>query len=164
MSMAITEDTSLLDAFMARDDLFDRLVRLDAKLSKFYRVLVNEEVAGRLTLGDAAAILGIAADDLARLARGEDVETLRHDPAPRDRLEVLDVEDVAVLDTRPIFERGFEPLPAILDAVEALAPDQGLLVQAPFHPVPLRRFLARRGYASVARERGGAWEIIFAKP
>ncbi len=66
------------------------------------------------------------------------------------------------LDVRPILGRGGEPLGAIMEAVAALAPGQGLRLLAPFKPVPLFHVLGQRGFEPAAHEIGnGDWEVIF---
>ncbi len=65
-------------------------------------------------------------------------------------------------DVRPLLERGTEPLPTILERIEALEPDHGLFVIAPFLPSPLIELLAGRGFASkVEHNPGGMWIIYF---
>ncbi|MFW6028073.1 MAG: hypothetical protein ACOC9Q_00920 [bacterium] len=132
MTVGFTQQSRLFDAFMAREDLFDRLLAHDCGFAKFHRVLTDEAIARRLTIADAAAVLGIAADDLVALAEGRDPESLRIVPAPADREEALAPgTPVVVVDTRPVFEEGREPLVALLDAAEALTPDESLEVLAP---------------------------------
>lgn len=66
------------------------------------------------------------------------------------------------LDVRPILETGGEPLGAIMSAVAALGPDQGLRLLAPFKPVPLFDLLGARGFRHRATEiEGGDWEVVF---
>ncbi|MGX8012370.1 DUF2249 domain-containing protein [Mesorhizobium sp. ORM8.1] len=66
------------------------------------------------------------------------------------------------LDVRPILAQGGEPFGAIMEAVAALAPGQGLRLLAPFKPVPLFHVLTQRGFEPLAREIGnGDWEVIF---
>ncbi len=70
--------------------------------------------------------------------------------------------DLVDLDVRPILEAGGEPLGAIMAAVSALGPDQGLRLLAPFKPVPLFELLAGRGFRHQATEiAGGDWEVLF---
>ena len=66
------------------------------------------------------------------------------------------------LDVRPILREGGEPFGAIMAAVAALAPGQGLRLTAPFQPVPLYQVLGARGFEPAAREIGnGDWEVLF---
>src|SRR5690606_16520678 len=66
------------------------------------------------------------------------------------------------LDVRPILRQGGEPFSAIMEAVAALAPGQGLRLLATFKPLPLFQVLSARGFESSSREIGnGDWEVIF---
>ena len=165
---AFSASASWADALMRREDLFDRLVDLDGTTARFQRVLLAEHIAPRLSLDDVAAMLGIEAGDLVRLADGDDPSRLTDteeaelptegpppaDAAPPDRL----------VDTRPIFDSGQEPLPVILDEAEQVPPGGTLLLIAPFHPLPLRRLLRRRGFASTAwPDADACWHVAFTR-
>ena len=66
------------------------------------------------------------------------------------------------LDVRPILRGGGEPFEKIMQAVNALAPDQGLRLYATFKPLPLFQVLGSKGFAHEAREiEGGDWEVLF---
>jgi hypothetical protein len=65
-------------------------------------------------------------------------------------------------DLRPLLEKGREPLPEILKRVEALKPEQGLVIVAPFLPSPLIERLGSEGFASkFERVQGGEWVVYF---
>lgn len=51
-----------------------------------------------------------------------------------------------VLDVRAVLRAGGEPFSAIMDALKALAPGQGLAIRAIFEPRPLFGLLAARGF------------------
>jgi uncharacterized protein (DUF2249 family) len=66
------------------------------------------------------------------------------------------------LDVRPILRGGGEQFQAIMEAVSALAPGQGLRLLATFKPQPLFGLMEGRGFDHAAREIGnGDWEVIF---
>jgi hypothetical protein len=66
------------------------------------------------------------------------------------------------LDVRPILAEGIEPLSKIRQTVNALGPDEGLSVNAPFLPSPLIERLGREGFQSrVERQLGGGWTVHF---
>lgn len=66
------------------------------------------------------------------------------------------------LDVRPVLKAGGEPFGAIMAAVSALAPDQGLRLLATFEPRPLFAVLGARGYAHEAtRLADGDWQVLF---
>jgi hypothetical protein len=65
-------------------------------------------------------------------------------------------------DVRPMLARGVEPFPDIFKRVNALGPDEGLLVVAPFLPSPLVERLNGSGFASKVEKSGGAdWLVYF---
>lgn len=66
------------------------------------------------------------------------------------------------LDVRPILKEGGEPFPAIMQAVQALEPGEGLRLLATFRPTPLLSVMARRGYEAEVNELAeGDWEVLF---
>lgn len=66
------------------------------------------------------------------------------------------------LDVRPILRNGGEPFHAIMEAVQSLAPGEGLRLLATFQPAPLYKVMASRGFAHAVREiEGGDWEVLF---
>ena len=74
-------------------------------------------------------------------------------------------EDPLFLDVRPLLKAGEQPMPAILDAVDRLAPGQALRLCAPFRPDPLLRMLERRGFtATVDMQETGDCLVLFTPP
>ena len=66
------------------------------------------------------------------------------------------------VDVRSMIAKGAEPFSRIRTAVEALRPDEGLSVVAPFLPSPLIERLGSEGFSSrVARQEDGAWITYF---
>jgi len=71
-------------------------------------------------------------------------------------------EDFAELDVRPMLKDGGEPFQAIMSAVDALRPGQGLKLFAPFRPQPLYGVMSNRGFDhEVIEAEGGDFEIRF---
>lgn len=65
-------------------------------------------------------------------------------------------------DVRELVRRGVEPFPEIRKRVDALKPDEGLIIVAPFLPSPLVEKLSSEGFASkVERGAGADWIIYF---
>jgi len=65
------------------------------------------------------------------------------------------------LDVRPILARGVEPFSRIRETVDALQPDEGLSVIAPFLPSPLIEKLASEGFQSRVERHSGSWITHF---
>lgn len=164
MTASMTPGSALFDALMAREDMFDRLIALDPRLAKFHRVLVDEHTARRLTLADAAAMLGIHCRDLMDLANGRDLEALSAvADASEDCRNLAETRPTEVVDACALFETGHEPLPAILDAADRTPLSEAFAVTAPFDPVPLRRLMSGRGYATWTQTHDGLWRVTFMK-
>jgi hypothetical protein len=65
-------------------------------------------------------------------------------------------------DVRDLIRRGIEPFPEIWQRVNALGPDDGMIVVAPFLPSPLVEKLTGEGFASkVERGQGSDWMVYF---
>jgi uncharacterized protein (DUF2249 family) len=65
-------------------------------------------------------------------------------------------------DVRDLLRGGIEPFPEIFQRVNALKPDEGLIVVAPFLPSPLIERLGGEGFASkVERGSGSDWIVYF---
>ena len=65
-------------------------------------------------------------------------------------------------DVRDLLRRGVEPLPEIRRRVDALSPDAGLIIVAPFLPSPLIEKLGSEGFRSkVERGQGADWIVYF---
>ena len=66
------------------------------------------------------------------------------------------------LDVRPILAKGVEPFSRIRQTIDALGPDEGLSVIAPFLPSPLIEELGSEGFESrVECQVGGGWTVHF---
>ena len=65
-------------------------------------------------------------------------------------------------DVRDLIRQGIEPFPEIHARVEALPPDEGVIIVAPFLPSPLVEKLESEGFASkVERGQGSNWLVYF---
>ena len=65
-------------------------------------------------------------------------------------------------DVREILSRGVEPFPEIRKRVDALKPEEGLIVVAPFLPSPLIEKMNSEGFQSkLERGNGADWIIYF---
>ena len=65
-------------------------------------------------------------------------------------------------DVREILSQGVEPFPEIRKRVDALKPEEGLIVVAPFLPSPLIEKLNSEGFQSkLERGNGADWIIYF---
>ena len=66
------------------------------------------------------------------------------------------------LDVRPLLAKGQEPFPEIRKFVDALKPNEGLIVVAPFLPSPLAEKFQSEGFVSkIERGSGADWIVYF---
>ncbi len=112
-SVMATADTTLLDAWMAREDVFDAFLAYNHAFKEFNRVLRGEEIAATLTLGDVAVMAHSPVEDLVAIANGSDPEPAPTLPMQGDEerpawMDGIDLTGVVTVDTRPIFESGHE--------------------------------------------------------
>jgi Uncharacterized conserved protein (DUF2249) len=65
-------------------------------------------------------------------------------------------------DVREVMRRGAEPFPEVRKRVDALKPQEGLVVVAPFLPSPLIELLTGEGFKTkVERASGADWIVYF---
>lgn len=65
-------------------------------------------------------------------------------------------------DVREIIRKGGEPFPEIRRRVDALRPDEGLIIVAPFLPSPLVEKLESEGFHSkIERGQLSDWLVYF---
>ncbi len=75
---------------------------------------------------------------------------------------MLPLDKFKRFDVRDLISHGVEPFPEIRRRVDALKPDEGLLVVAPFLPSPLVEKLTSEGFSSkVERGKGADWIVYF---
>jgi hypothetical protein len=75
---------------------------------------------------------------------------------------VLPLSQFKRFDARPLLRQGREPFSEIRERVDALKPEDGLIVIAPFLPSPLIEKLGSEGFESkVERGRGSDWVVYF---
>jgi len=77
-------------------------------------------------------------------------------------LRRVSAANVVHLDVREDIRRGQEPFARIMTTVKALAPEQVLVLRAPFEPVPLLAALGKRGFAHWAEQSApDDWTVWF---
>ncbi len=161
----LAADTLLMDALRRDEGLLDRILGFDGRFAKFRKVLNDERVARALSLEDVARMLDVAPGALLDFASGRGPMKLQSAPSAPPASGRIDPGSIReTLDLRPVFERGIEPLMIVLDAISALEPGAALMVEAPFHPLPLRRLLGGRGFESRATQVSPEhWQVVFSR-
>ena len=69
------------------------------------------------------------------------------------------------LDVRPLMAAGGDPFTEIMEAVQALGPEDELELIAPLDPVPLYQVLGAQGFEHRTLSLGdGDYQVIFYRP
>ena len=67
-------------------------------------------------------------------------------------------------DVRRLLANGVEPFPEIRRRIDALGPNEGLTIIAPFLPSPLIEKLSSEGFSSrVEHQANGSWMVHFSR-
>jgi hypothetical protein len=75
---------------------------------------------------------------------------------------MLPLHQFKKLDVRPLLRSGIEPFSEIRRRIDALKPDEGLILVAPFLPSPLIELLGSEGFESkVERGEKSDWVVYF---
>jgi hypothetical protein len=153
----ISPETPLIQVLLTDEAFFDRLASAHPVYLRFAKVLLREDTSGRLTLADVANMAGLPVTAVVGAVRSEPEESAREPtpaavPLPEGRPAWADSpsHETCRFDARPLLEAGHEPLAALLSFAEAASPAAMLVIDATFHPQPLRRLFEGRGYASAA--------------
>lgn len=73
--------------------------------------------------------------------------------------------DDLIFDARPYQERGKEPYPYIVQAVDRLRPGQALVLLNPFDPRPLEAVMEARGFQYTVEQMGpNLFRVRFVRP
>ena len=127
----------------------------------------NETVADELRLTDNFSDAGLPKPIFIALANGSSFRrgdgpagatTRRPEPANEDCVGPCNGRSISGRSSTPARSR----LPRFSAELPAIEPGRVLVIEAPFHPLPLRRLLRRRGFRSSAECLGAEhWRVRF---
>jgi uncharacterized protein (DUF2249 family) len=171
----ITRETTIAGLLDEHPQLLEFLVGYHAHFGKLRNRLLRRVMAPRVTVADAARIVGIAEDELlGALRRAAGVPPAADGggqagagpawaPTPRPaELAALPAASRVDLDVRDDIRRGEEPFARIMAAVKVLGITQVLVLRTPFEPVPLYEVLGKRGLAHwTERHAVDDWSVWF---
>ena len=166
MTSRITGSDPVTRALATRPGLARRLAGLNPALALFGDDDAIQEAGSRITVDDVAHMAGVSSETLLAYVNGEGaMPEPAASPAAQSRpqwLVALDEDALPGIDARPIIAGGTDPF-AEVTRMAATIDDGGVfIVDAPFDPAPLRRYLGNRGFASHGEKReDGHWRLFF---
>jgi hypothetical protein len=161
---SLAADTPWIELLLSEETALDRLISYDPKVAKFRRVLNDERVATELRTVDVARMINLPLEILLAVVKGHpDGVVANISPEQlNDSAWAEAATERVPLDLRPVFADGHEPLTLILEQIGRLPDSAALVIDAPFHPMPLRRMLGGRGYLSAASQLApDHWQVAF---
>lgn len=143
--MRLTEDTTVEEA-----------KKQPGALAVLERLGLNHCCGAHLSLRESAASAGVRVEDVLEAVAAAGA------PSKPEALAAIPPARRVHLDVRDTIRRGEEPFAVIMAAVAGLAPDQALVLRAPFEPVPLYTALGKRGFAHWTEARAADdWWVWF---
>lgn len=74
------------------------------------------------------------------------------------------IDKTVTVDVREDIQNGHEPFSRIMGTIAELAPEEDLLLIAPFEPKPLFGILMKKGFQHRSKEVApGRWEVLFSR-
>jgi hypothetical protein len=157
----IQADTRIAEVAAADPGFVDRLIALHPAFAVLGAAKARQPAARLVTLADAAAISGLPLECILSAAKpaapaacafageGEEVDWVR--PVWLDR---FDANAAAAIDVRPLIAAGGCPFSEVMAIAARVPAEGGLVIDAPFNPLPLRRVLGGKGFDTAAQQLG----------
>jgi uncharacterized protein (DUF2249 family) len=174
--MLITGDVTVARLIEEHPELIEVLADYHPHFRQLRDARLRRVMAPRVSVAEAARMAGVAPEDLLAVLRravgdaepprpgGLDTAAAAPVPAEERPAALRRLPDARMLhvDVREDIRRGEEPFARIMAGVRALAPDQVLVLRAPFEPIPLYDVLGKRGLAHwTERHAPDDWSVWF---
>jgi len=159
---ALSADTKLADVIAGNPGAVVALAALHPLFGRLDDVQARKTMGHLVTLGDAAVIAGVPLDQvLAALGGGTALECAGASDSPDSDpppawVDGFRDDDAVVIDVRPILAGGRDPFEEVMALAKPIPAGGGLVIHAPFNPLPLRRVLGQLGFESVADQAGAS--------
>jgi len=153
----ITAASRLTDVIAAEPAAIERLAAIDPIFLDL-RALSTSTASPAPTLREAAQRVGVPVAALLAAITGEAPAACLSADGVEEQGEVappwldhFQEETATRIDVRPPLAAGRDPFTTVMAALADVPLDGGLVIDAPFDPVPLRRVLERRGFSTFGR-------------
>ncbi len=164
-SSRFTRTDSIAEALAAQPALAGRLSGLNPALACFGDAAAARSVGDRVTLADVARMAEVSVDDLVAFVNGDGsaLAPIESESAGRPAwIDGIDEAQVPAVDARAILATGVDPFAEITALAATITANGAFIVDAPFDPAPLRRYLGSRGYSAFSEKRGERhWRVYF---
>ena len=173
----ITKEMKVSELLDRYPDLLPVLAGYHPHFRRLKNKVLRKLMAPRVTLEQAARMAGVDPADLLLTLKkslggqachreenrgstaGASTTSRTSRPA---ELEWLDPARVVPLDVREDLRRGEEPFAKIMKKIKSLQPDQVLLLNVPFEPIPLYEVVRPMGFSGWAQPDGPEdWQVYF---
>lgn len=149
-------------------ETLDVLIATSPAFAKLRNPVMRKVQSRLVTVAQAAGIAGIEPAALTRrLNQAAGITAVEESAAPVEPAAVAKPDwaetapIAAVIDVRPMMERGEEPFKAIMAAARQVPTGQVLQLIAGFEPLPLYDALAKQGFSHWTGHVGDRWEVRF---
>lgn len=153
----ISATSRLMDVIAGEPAAIERLAAIDPVFRDLGALTTSASPFGP-TLREAAEQVGVPVAALLGVITGEvPAACLAADRVEKERearpgwLDHFQEGAATRIDVRPLLAAGRDPFTTVMAGAAEVPQGGGLVIDAPFDPVPLRRVLERRGFATFGR-------------
>lgn len=159
--MLIGPETKISALIKANPEAIEAIASINSHFNKLRNPVLRKILASRVTIADAARIGGADISIFYEKLRPLGFELSKMPPVRSLAQPETQVctppcdlpENLEVLDVREALATGNDPFNEIMDALENLDPDQGLLLINTFEPTPLFDIVKKRGFKHFAEQK-----------
>lgn len=155
--MRFHADTNVAEAIAADPSLIDRLSALCPMLERLRKPEERATFGPAFSLSDLAAEAGLRLSDLLLAANAQspgacaaEIDAAPEEDAPAWMTGFRE-SDAAHIDVRALISADEEPFTRVMATAAGVSKGGGLVLDAPFNPLPLRGVLGRKGFATYGR-------------
>lgn len=151
--MEINENTRISNIINLNEDAIEVIAKINNNFLKLKNPLLRKLLAPRVTVKQAAKIGQTRPDIILKALREigftwNEISKASVIDSPTDYKQKINMEltNKIVFDVRPILESGVDPFKSIMEKINKLNPNEGLLIINSFEPIPLLNILKDKGF------------------